>query len=306
MSRLELAYRLLLRAYPSDHRECYEDEMVGVLLDAAPAGRRRPGMRESLAILAAGFATRLEAKDELHSGLRLAALGAASVVFALAVVALTVAIPQPPSGGALPAISWLVAVGVVLFGLRSESKYRVVPAAVLVLAMLVAGSELMGFKRSVVAVAALCLLLASVAPRVATVSAVIAGAVGSATGLAVGLANRADLEAWMPLSAGPWVVNGQWQSTANTLDGQFGRLVMPLLVAGALTLRWRARYFWAASALAVAFWLPVSFAGGGFFSSFAPGLADFRVMIAAVLALVVVGLAVVLPRRSTVGLHSSR
>ncbi len=39
---LERWYRLLLAAYPADHRDAYEEEMVGVLLDTAAPGQTRP------------------------------------------------------------------------------------------------------------------------------------------------------------------------------------------------------------------------------------------------------------------------
>ncbi|SCF15491.1 hypothetical protein GA0074695_3840 [Micromonospora viridifaciens] len=43
---LERAYRWLLACYPREHRQQYADEMLGVLLDDAAPGQRRPRARE--------------------------------------------------------------------------------------------------------------------------------------------------------------------------------------------------------------------------------------------------------------------
>ena len=45
--RLERCYRRLLFFYPARYRRVHEEEMVGVLMTAAPAGKRRPGIAES-------------------------------------------------------------------------------------------------------------------------------------------------------------------------------------------------------------------------------------------------------------------
>ena len=42
MTDLELRYRRLLALLPWEHRRRYEDEMLGVLLDGAKEGQRRP------------------------------------------------------------------------------------------------------------------------------------------------------------------------------------------------------------------------------------------------------------------------
>ena len=48
---LEGSYRRLLRWYPSSYRTRHEDEILGVLMDAAQPGQRRPGARESVDLL---------------------------------------------------------------------------------------------------------------------------------------------------------------------------------------------------------------------------------------------------------------
>lgn len=56
---LERRYRRLLRLlYPREHRREYEEEMVGVLLAGATAGRRAPGLREVLDLAVSALTTR--------------------------------------------------------------------------------------------------------------------------------------------------------------------------------------------------------------------------------------------------------
>jgi hypothetical protein len=60
-SALERRYRRLLAWYPAGYRSTYGDEMVGVLMAAAPAGRDRPGMAETLNLIRSGLGARLRA-----------------------------------------------------------------------------------------------------------------------------------------------------------------------------------------------------------------------------------------------------
>ena len=48
---LEGSYRRLLRWYPSSYRTRHEEEILGVLMDSAQPGQRRPGARESVDLL---------------------------------------------------------------------------------------------------------------------------------------------------------------------------------------------------------------------------------------------------------------
>jgi hypothetical protein len=48
---LEGRYRRLLTLYPAEHRAEHEEEMLGVLITAAPAGQRRPRPAESAALI---------------------------------------------------------------------------------------------------------------------------------------------------------------------------------------------------------------------------------------------------------------
>ncbi|SCE84269.1 hypothetical protein [Micromonospora chokoriensis] len=48
---LDQSYRWLMACYPRAYRRQYEDEMIGVLLDDARPGQRRPAMRDALSLL---------------------------------------------------------------------------------------------------------------------------------------------------------------------------------------------------------------------------------------------------------------
>lgn len=56
---LERRYRWLLSVYPVAHRRAYEDEMIGVLMESARAGQRRPAPAETADLLLSGLAARL-------------------------------------------------------------------------------------------------------------------------------------------------------------------------------------------------------------------------------------------------------
>ncbi|WP_027345453.1 hypothetical protein [Hamadaea tsunoensis] len=56
---LAARYRKLLRWYPADHRDHYEEEMIGVLLDDAAPGRRRPTPAEAAVLVVTGLRTRI-------------------------------------------------------------------------------------------------------------------------------------------------------------------------------------------------------------------------------------------------------
>jgi hypothetical protein len=56
---LERRYRRLLAWYPAEHRRMYGEEMLGVLLAAAPAGRSRPGLADAANIAWSGSRARV-------------------------------------------------------------------------------------------------------------------------------------------------------------------------------------------------------------------------------------------------------
>jgi hypothetical protein len=59
VSGLEVRYRRLLRWFPADHRRRHGDEMLGVLLAAAPAGKDRPGFRDTSDLMLSAARIRL-------------------------------------------------------------------------------------------------------------------------------------------------------------------------------------------------------------------------------------------------------
>lgn len=58
---LERRYRLLLGAFPAGHRRQYHEEMLGVLLDRAAPGQRRPTLTEATDLLTAAAQVRIRA-----------------------------------------------------------------------------------------------------------------------------------------------------------------------------------------------------------------------------------------------------
>src|SRR5216683_2289621 len=101
---LEQRYRRLLACYPAQHRRTYGEEMIGVLLASAPAGKRRPDIADTLDLF--GGAVRVRLRSTLTgtpdpgwrnalalTGLlglrRIAAVGAAATVPWFAVQAAT-------------------------------------------------------------------------------------------------------------------------------------------------------------------------------------------------------------------------
>ena len=96
-SDLEARYRRLFAAYPKAHRAEREEEMITTLLDVAPAGQRRPTLREASSIVLNGVACRARSATEWHLGLGLAGLAARALATALAVAALAIGL-LPPVG----------------------------------------------------------------------------------------------------------------------------------------------------------------------------------------------------------------
>jgi hypothetical protein len=59
MIRLEARYRRLLGWFPADHRALHAEEMIGVLMAAAPPDRDRPGLADSADLLMGAMRIRL-------------------------------------------------------------------------------------------------------------------------------------------------------------------------------------------------------------------------------------------------------
>src|SRR4051812_19900903 len=58
--------RTLLRAYPPRYRQSRQDELLGTLLDAAPAERDTPTLRDSWDVIRGGLQFRLHDRPPLH------------------------------------------------------------------------------------------------------------------------------------------------------------------------------------------------------------------------------------------------
>jgi hypothetical protein len=83
---LERRYRALLAWYPPEHRREYREELLGVLLDDAPAGRRWPGVRDVAALL--NGALRARVRYSLRAAADVRWRDAAAAVGLLAVLVL--------------------------------------------------------------------------------------------------------------------------------------------------------------------------------------------------------------------------
>jgi hypothetical protein len=75
-SKLERRARALLRAYPAEYRHGRAEEMIGTLLEAAPAGRSFPTAREAWSLIAGGRHARAarNRRPGVKANLRLALL----------------------------------------------------------------------------------------------------------------------------------------------------------------------------------------------------------------------------------------
>jgi hypothetical protein len=61
VSPLERRYRYLLACYPAGYRKTYGEEMLGVLMAAAPDGHERPSLADALNLARSGLRARLRA-----------------------------------------------------------------------------------------------------------------------------------------------------------------------------------------------------------------------------------------------------
>jgi len=84
---LARGYRRLLRWYPEGHRARHGEEMLAVLLAAAPDGQRRPGARESANLIAGALKIRLRAATIGSAPLWRDALARAGILLPLAMLA---------------------------------------------------------------------------------------------------------------------------------------------------------------------------------------------------------------------------
>jgi hypothetical protein len=87
---LERGYRLLLACYPAAYRRVHEEEMLAVLMTAAPEGKRRPGIGEAADLIWGALRVRCQpSRNGTEPGWR-DALAAVSVLLPLFVFVTTV------------------------------------------------------------------------------------------------------------------------------------------------------------------------------------------------------------------------
>lgn len=107
MSRLERRCRRLLRAYPRAYRAGRGEEILGTLLDAAPADRNWPPARDAWSLITGGLRVRAARNRQLSlaANLRLAALLAAALWLGDSVAAYLDFAIHPGNYDELPAVS---------------------------------------------------------------------------------------------------------------------------------------------------------------------------------------------------------
>jgi hypothetical protein len=131
--KLERRARALLRAYPAEYRRDRAEEMIGTLLEAAPAGRSFPTARDAWALIAGGRHARaaLNRGLSVRASLRLALLLGVSI-FVSSAIAMEFAFGQA---------RWLMVAGVALgtlaalapwLGSRKATAVLIIPAGALV------------------------------------------------------------------------------------------------------------------------------------------------------------------------------
>lgn len=294
MNELEAQYRLLLRAYPSDHRARNEDEIISTLLDVAADGQRRPKLREAAAIVTAGLGCRAEKSSELRPGLRIAGVGALFAVVAISSMSSVLAITRPFDLGLMPALAWLAVIAMSVVGARSTSAYRFVPAAVMSLAMIATGASAMGLRRSTVVPVAIFLVLSVLSQPTRRAARSAAVAAGVCFGLAYGLIVAADLRRLFQNSDSSWVYVAQWDITSDLMSVHSPMLFnLCLLVAIVAFLLRRPRYAIAAIILCGPL-APGALVGGRGLIPYAGTAADLA-LLATVGAALIVGASVGVP-----------
>lgn len=195
MNKLEARYRRLLSAYPMEHREEREDEMVSVLLDIAQPGQSRPSIRQATAIITAGLACRVRSAEEWQAGTTIASVVALGLGAAMAGLAGGIALLPPVASNVTgsppvglsspwwaPTAAWILALVFLaavpwMRGRRSVASVSLVVTLAFIL--VVGGSHVAGFTRwyAVPFAFFLVLSMASInASRRSQVAAVVSGA----------------------------------------------------------------------------------------------------------------------------------
>lgn len=95
---LECDYRRLLAFYPAAYRRVHEEEMLAVLMTAAPEGKRRPGLAEAADLIAGALRVWCQPSRGGMAGWRgaLALISAVTLLGLLAGIAVAAASPPRP------------------------------------------------------------------------------------------------------------------------------------------------------------------------------------------------------------------
>jgi hypothetical protein len=109
---LERRYRRLLAWYPPKHRAAYGEDMIGVLLAAAPDGQSRPGLADIADLIKGGLLARL--RQGRHDGLDVGWRDTLAIA--------SIAIPM------MLALSWAGGVAIWTPSIRSRIPDPVIPA----------------------------------------------------------------------------------------------------------------------------------------------------------------------------------
>jgi hypothetical protein len=145
-SGLERRYRSLLAWYPPPFRAEQSDEVLGVLMAAARAGQRWPGLMDAVDVIKSALTMRLRPRPERGNGAWSDGLALFSVIaplFLLAAAIAEVALPyrQPATGLVVPLFRRSYEVGgLPLLGVRS---FGIIVGCQMVIAALV----LLGLRR---------------------------------------------------------------------------------------------------------------------------------------------------------------
>lgn len=102
MSRLEAGYRRLLRLYPRAHRSARAEEMLAVLLDAAPRGQRAVTAAESVDLVRGAAGAHVSGLGRRAARRPGTAAATVTLVVALALAVAPGSVPDPAAARALP------------------------------------------------------------------------------------------------------------------------------------------------------------------------------------------------------------
>lgn len=251
MTDLEFRYRLLMRAYPKNHRADHEEEIIATLLDVAENGQTRPRLREAAALLTAGVACRVQQSAELKPGLRIAGLIALAGMVGISTMAIVVAAHRPLDLGLMPVIAWLTVIATGLAAAWSTSTYRIMPSATVALAMTAAGSSVMGLRRSTIVPAAILLIVSAYSQSGRRPLRQAAVTVGAALGGLQGWLLAANIDRTLEAADSPWVYAAQWDIASDVLLVESPIALLLYLLAAVVVGFWRMRFGIAAAVLAI-------------------------------------------------------